>query len=264
MKFEKIIVTGGSKGLGRALVEQFLGSNCEIHVIARGFENQLEGEDLFFHSIDLSQSKKVSEFGDHFIKNHGVPDLLINNAGSGAFYDWATFPEEEIYKQCNLLFLSPVLLCKKFVPAMVKEGRGTVLNISSLATIYPLPYMSMYNSFKSCLSSYTRSMMLEYEKVPCFIDLILGDVRTDFNNNVHKQSNRQWNSRMQKAWDQTQKQLIESIEPKIIAERIEKIIRANSPGVYHEGSFSHRLYSLLDKFSSFKLKKFFLLRRYFS
>ena len=48
MKFEKIIVTGGSKGLGRALVEQFLGSNCEIHVIARGFENQLEGEDLFF------------------------------------------------------------------------------------------------------------------------------------------------------------------------------------------------------------------------
>ena len=88
--------------------------------------------------------------------------------------------------------------------------------------------------------------------------------RTDFNNNVHKQSNRQWNYRMQKAWDQTQKQLIGSPGPKIIAERIEKIIRANSPGVYHEGSFSHRLYSLLDKFSSFKLKKFFLLRRYFS
>ena len=58
MKFKKIIVTGGSKGLGRALVEQFLGSNCEIHVIARGFENQPESEDLFFHSIDLSQRKK--------------------------------------------------------------------------------------------------------------------------------------------------------------------------------------------------------------
>ena len=92
MNFQKIIVTGGTKGIGRALINQFLQKNCEIHVIARNFKNQPERDNLFFHPIDLSQSEKVTAFGDNFLKTYGVPDLLINNAGSGAFYEWASFP----------------------------------------------------------------------------------------------------------------------------------------------------------------------------
>lgn len=264
MNFQKIIVTGGTKGIGRALIDQFLQKNCEIHVIARNFKSQPEGNNLFFHPIDLSQSEKVTAFGDNFLKTYGVPDLLINNAGSGAFYEWASFPEEEIYKQCNLLFLSPVLLCRKFVPAMAKEGRGSVLNVSSLATIYPLPFMPMYNSFKSCLSSYTRSMILEYSNVPCFIDLIVGDVCTNFNENVHKQPNRQWSSRMKKAWEQIQKQLLMSPNADVISRRIIKILLQNKSGVYYEGSILHRLFfPNIERFISFRLKSFFLQRRYF-
>ena len=109
MNFKKIVITGGSRGIGRAFVDQFINRASEIHVISRNFHDQPPNSNLFFHPLDLSESKKIPAFIDNLVKEYGVPDLLINNAGSGAFYEWSEFPDAEILKQINLLFLVPVL-----------------------------------------------------------------------------------------------------------------------------------------------------------
>ena len=177
-------------------------------------------EKLFFHPFDLSQPEKVQEFIVQFIERHGTPDLLINNAGCGAMYAWEEFPAEEIIAQINLMFLTPVILCREVVPLMVKKDNGVILNISSLATIFPLPFMPLYNASKSALSSYTRSMMLEFKNNPVFIDLILGDVRTKFNDNLSRQKDVSMSKRMISAWSQIQEQLNNSPTPGIIASKI--------------------------------------------
>ena len=71
----------------------------------------------------MSQAHKVNDFIKAFIKDNGVPDLLINNAGAGAFFEWSAFPEEEIQRQIDLLFATPVILCRALAPEMAKEKR---------------------------------------------------------------------------------------------------------------------------------------------
>ena len=264
MKFQKILITGGSRGIGRSLVDQFLKENCEVHVVSRNFKNKPKNPNLFFHCFDLLKTEAISKFCEDFIINHGVPDLLINNAGVGAFYDWINFPESEIVNQTNLLFLSPVLFCRKFVSAMVEEGRGMIVNISSLATLYPLPFMPLYNAGKSALSAYTQSMIMEFDN-PKFLDVILGDVKTGFNDQASKLAQASWSEKMKSAWCQIEKQLNASPGAEIIASRLIFQMKKYESKTVHEGSFSHRkLFVWIYRFLPNAIVKKILQYRYFN
>lgn len=264
MKFQKIIITGGTRGIGRALVDKFLQEDCEIHVIARNFQEQPTDSNLIFHSLDLTKVHEVSSFCENFISSFGVPDLLINNAGSGAFYKWSQFPEIEILNQINLLYTSPVLICRHFLPSMYEEKRGTIVNVSSLATIYPVPFMTLYNSGKSALSAFTQSLMFEYKDFIKIIDLRLGDVRTDFNRKQAKFHETLWSPKMQKAWNKIENQLNESPSSALIAKQILKIISLQKSGVFYGGgAFQSKIAPLFRKFMNYKGLLFLLRQRYF-
>ena len=264
MKLQKILITGGSRGIGKELVNLYLKQGCEVHIVARNLKEEIKTPNLKFHSFDLSQTREVNDFARAFIKNNGVPDLLINNAGAGAFFEWGTFPEEEIQRQINLLFTSPILMCRIFAPEMAKRERGKIVNITSLALFYPLPFMPMYNSCKSALSSFTRSMMVEYQCHPVFIDAVLGDVRTEFNEKTSKTMLEDWTRDMKSAWLKIEKQLNDSPAPNLVAKRlILKIAKCNG-GVIYEGGFIHRnIYSFLSRFLPNSLKNKILQKRYF-
>ncbi|OUW40706.1 MAG: hypothetical protein CBD35_00825 [Verrucomicrobia bacterium TMED175] len=264
MKLQKILITGGSRGIGKELVNLYLKQGCEVHIVARNLKEEIKTPNLKFHSFDLSQTREVNDFARAFIKNNGVPDLLINNAGAGAFFEWGTFPEEEIQRQINLLFTSPILMCRVFAPEMAKRERGKIVNITSLALFYPLPFMPMYNSCKSALSSFTRSMMVEYQCHPVFIDAVLGDVRTEFNEKTSKTMLEDWTRDMKSAWLKIEKQLNDSPAPNLVAKRlILKIAKCNG-GVIYEGGFIHRnIYSFLSRFLPNSLKNKILQKRYF-
>lgn len=264
MKSQKILITGGSRGLGKELVVQFLDQDCEVHVVGRNSNSEMKSPKLKFHILDLFNSYEVVDFAKTFITSHGVPDLLINNAGSGAFFEWDSFPINQIEKQINLLFLSPVLMCRVFAPQMASQQKGKIVNITSLATIYPLPFMPLYNSTKSALSSFTRSMQIEYHSIPSFIDVILGDVKTEFNDKLTRTTSDGWSKRAKSSWVKIEKQLHESPAPNRIAKRlILKIAKCNG-GVIYEGGFIHRnIYSFLSRFLPNSLKNKILQKRYF-
>ena len=66
-------------------------------------------------------------------------------------------PTREIEKQISVLFTAPVLLCKSFAPLMESEKKGTIINITSLATLYPLPYMPFTTPVNlPCLPSHNQ------------------------------------------------------------------------------------------------------------
>ena len=199
MELKKILITGGSRGIGRALIDQFKEKMSKSIQFPEVFQKDLDSRHRQYQ-FDLSSNEKVQEFIKKFIDENGVPDLLINNAGSGAFYRWDEFPIEEIERQINLLFTVPVLFCREIAPLMAKQEKGIIVNISSLATLYPLPFMPLYNAGKAALSSFTQTMMLEYDNHPIF-DFRLGDISSEFNNAQSKQKKINWTEKNEAGMD---------------------------------------------------------------
>jgi len=182
---------------------------------------------------------------------------LINNAGYGAFYEWAEFPEEEINRQVQVLFSSPVELCRIFAPAMAEQSRGVIVNLTSLAILYPLPFMPLYNAGKAALSSFSQTLMLEYNHSPAIIDFRMGDVRTDFNFSVSKQGN--YSEKMKIAWTQIDKQLQASISPDRAAQQIFSRIQSAKSGTYFGGGLFHaQILPFVDRFLPTKLKNYLI------
>ena len=264
MNCKKILITGGSRGIGHALVEKFQNRVSEIHSVSRSLSDHSEAN-YIQHRCDLSSLGETKEFLKNFIHDHGVPDLLINNAGSGAFFEWDKFPDEEIEKQINLLFTVPILFSRTFAPLMAEQKKGTIVNVSSLATLYPLPFMPLYNASKSALSSFSQSMMLEYQNHPKFIDFRLGDISSEFNNAQTKQSENKLSERMKSAWQQIEKQLLESPKPEIAALQLQKMIAKEKSGVFYGGGFfQSKVASKLRIFLNHRGLLFLLRNRYFT
>ncbi len=262
MKKKTVIVTGGSSGIGLAICERLLAEGMEVYAISR---NPNQSEHKLFHPVqsDLSDLESVSRFSDSFVKENGVPDLLINNAGYGAFYEWKEFPDEEIKRQLSVLFSAPVLLCKTFAPLMQVSGKGAIVNITSLATLFPLPFMPLYNAGKSGLSSFTQSLMLEYPEYPKLIDFRLGDVCTSFNQSAPKQNESKQTEYMKKAWRKIESQLDDSPPPASAVIRMMKVLRKKRSGVFYGGGFfQSRVSPLIYRVMPFSLLQFVLKVRY--
>ena len=134
MKKGIALVTGGSKGIGRALCLRLAQAGYQVFSASRSSKLDSEMNGITQLSVDLSDGTATQSFAREFIEQYGIPDILVNNAGYGAFFEWGEFPEEEINRQIQVLFSSPIQLCRVFAPAMSKKGRGLILNLSSLAT----------------------------------------------------------------------------------------------------------------------------------
>ena len=233
------LVTGGSSGIGRSLCLKLADQGYQVFSASRNKSQPDNMSEITQISVDFSSPEQTICFAQEFIDQYGVPDLLINNAGYGAFYEWAEFPDFEINNQIEVLFSAPVRLCRIIAPSMQKECRGLILNLSSIATLYPLPYMPLYNAGKSALSSFTESMMLEYRNFPKFIDFRMGDVRTGFNNSARRQKT--MNQSMNSSWAQIEKQLNDSIPVETAVVQIFARIKRGRSGTFFGGSFFQRI-----------------------
>jgi len=235
-----VLVTGGTKGIGKALCLLLKDAGYQVFSASRSKSLPQGMDGITQISVDFSSPEETRSFAKKFLADFGAPVVLINNAGYGAFYEWAEFPEEEITRQIQVLFSSPVELCRIFAPAMAEQSRGVIVNLSSLAILYPLPFMPLYNAGKAALSSFSQTLMLEYNHSPAIIDFRMGDVQTDFNRSASKPRDIQGFAK--NAWAQVEKQLNESIPVEIAAYQILFRLNKENSGTFYGGSFFHRVF----------------------
>jgi NAD(P)-dependent dehydrogenase (short-subunit alcohol dehydrogenase family) len=263
MENKTAIVTGGSSGIGLAICERLLEEGMQVHAISRNPDRMKKMDLLHPVELDLSDLDAVASYGKSFIDENGIPDLLVNNAGYGAFYEWKEFPEDEIIRQTTVLFSAPVLLCKAFAPLMAQSQQGSIVNVTSLATLFPLPYMPLYNAGKSALSSFTQSLMLEFPEYPRLIDFRSGDVRTSFNCSAPKQAESGQSQSMKRAWKKIEDQLQDSPIPEIVVSQLMNILKKDRSGVFYGGGwFQSRISPLLHRILPRKILRIALKIRY--
>ncbi|MEJ7692627.1 SDR family oxidoreductase, partial [Daejeonella sp.] len=159
------IVTGGTKGIGRAVVMLLAANNYNVALCARNdseiqiFRKELSEEypELSFYGLaaDLENQAEVEGFADFVLKNLGTADVLVNNAG--LFIPSGLMEEESdaLERQMKVNVYTPHFLSKFFVKNMVGDNQGHIFNICSIASLTPLVSCASYSITKTALLSLT-------------------------------------------------------------------------------------------------------------
>lgn len=165
-----IVITGGSKGMGKAMAEKFAAAKNKIFICSRN-EKQLietanELNEKYHHcvdyfSADLSQKKEVLKFAK-WLLNKNIPiDILINNAGQfvpGSVYNEA---EGNLEKMMNINLFSAYHLTRALLPLMMKNKSGHIFNICSIAALKAYHNGGSYSISKYALMGFSKNLREE-------------------------------------------------------------------------------------------------------
>lgn len=165
-----VVVTGASKGIGKAIAEIFAANGHTIFICARHKDMleqtaasiQKKYKDIAVHSFaaDLSEKDQVVEFGQWVLKQC-TPDILVNNAGH--FVPGNTYNEEDgiLKQQLDTNLLSAYHLTRTLLPGMIDAGNGHVFNICSIASLRAYPGGGSYGISKFALDGFTKNLREE-------------------------------------------------------------------------------------------------------
>jgi len=160
------IVTGGSRGIGLAIVEQFLREGASVafcgrdEAVGRAAEAKLAG--AAFWAADVASERDVAAFVAGAHDRFGAPTVLVNNAGVNANYDAVRMTEDEWDRFFGIDLKAAWLGAKHVLPHMRAAGRGSIVNVSSLHAFVTLDGFFPYAAAKSGLVGLTRSLALDY------------------------------------------------------------------------------------------------------
>jgi NAD(P)-dependent dehydrogenase (short-subunit alcohol dehydrogenase family) len=165
---EHILVTGGSKGIGAAIVEKCLAEDARVSFIdldQAGGEALLRGlaaaGSVIFGVGDVREANDIARVHATAVAAHGAVTGLVNNAGRNSYADPVAMTEAE-WDDVFAVDLKAAWLCSRAVlPAMLAAGRGSIVNIASLHADLTSAGMFPYAAAKSGLVGLTRSLALE-------------------------------------------------------------------------------------------------------
>jgi 3-oxoacyl-[acyl-carrier protein] reductase len=173
IKNRTAVITGGSRGIGKAAAIELAKEGCNIVLIARGsdklYEAVLEiksfGVDVISISADLSSKEYIESSFNKIIDRFKKIDILFNNAGVSANGKKPIEKTENDFEEhFNIHFKATYRFCNLVIPIMIKQQWGRIINMGSMAGISTLSGTSVYSAAKAAVINYTNSLALEYSK----------------------------------------------------------------------------------------------------
>jgi NAD(P)-dependent dehydrogenase (short-subunit alcohol dehydrogenase family) len=181
---KRIFITGASSGIGLASATLLSGRGHEVWGTSRDLARIPPLPRLHGVRLDLLDPVSLGEGFATALREAGQFDIVINNAGSGHFGPAEFLSMEELYSQFQILVFAHIQLCELALRAMRDRG-GRIINVTSLVSRLPIPFMGAYNAAKAAMASFTTTLQLELAGSNIrVIDLQPGDIRTYFNDKI--------------------------------------------------------------------------------
>lgn len=165
-KDKVVAITGGSDGIGRALVNAFIQAGARVATCARNYDKlytlQLQHSNVMLHAItcDVSKETDCKRFIDSTIKTFGGIDILINNAGISMRSLFRDADLDVLRRVMDVNFYGAVYCTRYALPALL-ESKGVVVGVSSIAGYRGLPGRSAYSASKFALQGWLESLRVE-------------------------------------------------------------------------------------------------------
>ena len=181
--------------------------------------------------LDLTDRLSVDEAFNSALADAGHFDVLINNAGAGHFGPAELLSLETITSQFQILVFGQIQLMQLALRQMRSRGEGLIINVTSLASRLPVPFMAAYNSAKAALASFTMSIQLELAHPRIrIVDLQPGDIRTEFNQAVIvSDSIDRDDAKIARTWEVVERNMKNAPGPDLVALEVLKLINAVEP-----------------------------------
>jgi len=185
------IVTGGSKGIGKAIATAFAQAGGSVALAARGEEDlaraakevEAAGGEALSVPTDVTDPAQVQALVDGTVERFGTVDILVNNAGAAPFFsplDQIRMEGFEKYFRVN--FTSAVHCTKAVAPVLLAKSEGCVLNMASVAAFVASPGLTYYASAKAALINFTRTVAQEWAAYGIRVNALApGWVETELN-----------------------------------------------------------------------------------
>jgi len=226
------LVTGGSRGIGLAIAKALAARGDEIWGTSRDPSRIEQLPRLHPVRLDLSDPFSIDDAFSTALAEAGHFDVVINNAGSGHFGPAEHLSAEEIANQFQILVFGQLQLMRLALGAMQPRGRGLIINVTSLASRLPVPFMAAYNAAKAALAVFTMTIQLELPSSRVrIVDLQPGDIRTDFNDVISKsaKSDSRYDAKVAKTWQAVDHNMKNAPTPDLVARRVCQIIDQTNP-----------------------------------
>ena len=163
------LITGASKGLGKAMALALAGAGAKLALVSRNQEQlnavakeaQADGGEAKVFLADVTREDQVARVEREVMAAYGGVQILINNAGINVRKTITEFTLDEWNSVIDTNLTSVFLLCRAFVPHMKGHGYGRILNMTSIMSWVSLPGRAAYSSSKTALLGLTRALALE-------------------------------------------------------------------------------------------------------
>ncbi len=185
------IVTGGSKGIGRAIALAFAEAGASVALAARGQEDldraakevEAAGGRALPVVTDVSDPEAVQNLVDRTVEAFGTVDILVNNAGAAPFMSTVDqIRESGFEKYFRINFMGALYATKAVGQVMLPKGEGCVLNVASVAGFIASPGLSYYSTAKAALINLTKTVAREWASSGIRVNAVApGWVETEMN-----------------------------------------------------------------------------------
>ena len=188
MTGKTVLITGGSRGLGRGLVRGFAQAGANVAIVSRKLENcealarevETLGVKAFPYGCHIAHWDEVAPMFDAVWNHFGRVDVVVNNAGMSPTYDSLSSVSEQLFDAViGVNFKGPFRLCALAGERMYEAGGGSIINMSSRASVDPRPGTAFYGGAKAGLNVIGRAMADAFHPRVRVNTVIVGPFNTD-------------------------------------------------------------------------------------
>lgn len=178
MKKTVVLLTGGSSGIGKETALALSRAGCTVY---EGSRRESSTDGITHLTLDVTDEASAVAAASEIISREGKIDILINCAGSGISGAVEFTQLEDAERQMDINFFGTVNMTKAVLPYMREAGSGRIINISSVAATFPIPFQTYYSASKAAINAYTLALANEVKAFGVTVAAVQpGDIKTDF------------------------------------------------------------------------------------